>query len=134
MSKELRKKLIFVVALIVIVAGYALWTSHGKAGNVWYAVYLNNNQVYFGHFAGIKDDVMTLKDVHFAEEVTVPAQTATSKTFAVEQPAQKSFKITVRGNDEMLTSDHTLYINRSTLLYWEKLNANAGVVKVIEGK
>lgn len=139
MSSELRKKLIFIVVVLVILAVVALFgsrgnmSSWGKADNAWYAVYLNNNQVYFGHIAGVKDDVITLKDVRYAEQVTVPAQIAKSKNFAVEQPAQQSFKITSRGSDATLASDHTLYINRSTVLYWEKLSADAGVVKMIEG-
>jgi hypothetical protein len=132
---------VFMVLVLVILAGTALWGSKGdmsswgkKADGAWYAVYLNNNQVYFGHIAKIDDGTIVLRDVHFAEEVNIPAQVSKGDKFAIEQPAQKTFKLTARGGDTMLTSDHTIYLNRTSVAYWEKFNADAGVVKMLEEK
>lgn len=139
MSSELRKKLIFVVVVMVVLAAGALWgskdgsASWGKKNQEWVAVYLNNNQVYFGHIVSTRGDTLVLKDVHFAEQVNIPAEKSTSKNFAVEQPARQTFRLTQRGDDSVLTSDHTLYVNRTNVLYWEKLDKSSEIVKMLEG-
>ncbi|MFA5997423.1 MAG: hypothetical protein WC791_02930 [Candidatus Paceibacterota bacterium] len=139
MSSEMRKKIIFIVVIMVLLAGTMLWGSKGdmsawgKADNSWYVVYLNNNQVYFGHIAKIDDGVLTLKDAHYAEQVEVPAQVSTSKNFAIEQAPQKTFKLTAKGSDTMLTSDHTIYLNRTSVSSWEKLSPEAEVAKMLAG-
>lgn len=134
----MRKKLIF-ICIVALVAGVVVLLdprnsgfSWGKRDTSWYAVYLTNNQVYFGHIASIKDDVLVLEDAYFAEAYQEPAQVAKGKTFAIEQPAKQAFRVTQRGNEKMLSSDHKLFINRSSVLYWEKFSPNAGIVKLIE--
>lgn len=143
-TNNMRKKLIFVVVVVLIVAAGSLWNAKKpyflsnvtcQSSNVncpWYAVYLTNNQVYFGHIASLKDDTLALENVHFAEAYQEPAQVVKGKTFAIEQPAKQTFRVTQKGNDRMLSSDHKLFINRTSVLYWEKFSPDAEVVKLLE--
>lgn len=143
---NMRKNLIFIgVVALLIVAG-SLWNdekfhflSNVKCqwSNVdcpWYAVYLTNNQVYFGHIASKNNDTILLEDVHFAEAYQEPAVVAKSEKFALTQAPKQTFRISQRGNEKMLASDHKLFINRPAVLYWEKFSPNAEVVKLLEEK
>lgn len=124
-----------VVAVVLLVG--ALWNSNNsfawrKKDTSWYAVYLTNNQVYFGHIASIKDDAIALEDVHFAEAYQEPAQVVKGQHFALQAVPRQTFRVTERGNEAMLSSDHKLFINRTSVLYWEKFSPNADIVKLLE--
>lgn len=98
----------------------------------WYAVYLTNNQVYFGHIASIRKDEIVLENVHFAEAYQEQAPVAKSEKFVLTQVPKQTFRISQRGNEKMLSSDHKLFINRISVLYWEKFSPDAEVVKLLE--
>lgn len=134
----MRKYIFFVIVVVLAVLG-GMWG--GSKSNLfswenknipWYAVYLTNNQVYFGHIVSIKKDLVILKDVHFAESYQEPAQISTSGNFALEQTPKQTFRIVQRGNEKMLSSDGKLFINRTSVLYWEKFSSDAEVVKLLE--
>ncbi len=129
-----------VVVLCIIVVPHSTWwkskvnSQWSSVGNAWYAVYLSNNQVYFGHIVSVTDSTITLSDTHFIEVSQEPVLKATSKNFAIEQAPKQTFRLIKRGDEKTLTSDHTLYIDRSAVLYWEKLTADSEVVKLIKAK
>lgn len=134
----MRKNLIFIGVVAVVLCVGTLWNSKntlsswGKRDTSWYAVYLTNNQVYFGHIASIKDDTIVLENVHFAEAYQEQVPVATSTKFALTQAPKQTFRISQRGNDKMLSSDHKLFVNRTSVLYWEKFSPEAEVVKLLE--
>ncbi|MBI3634021.1 MAG: hypothetical protein HY228_00160 [Candidatus Yonathbacteria bacterium] len=132
------KKIIF-IAIIAVILGVGTvlsskgdFSSWGKRDSSWYAVYLINNQVYFGHISSVREDKIILKDVHFAEAYQDPMQVSTSKNFALQQAPKQSMRMVRRGDDKVLSSDHTFFVNRIAVLYWEKLSSESEVVKLLE--
>lgn len=102
-----------------------------NASSDWYAVHLNNNQVYFGHIVSIDANTLVLKDTYFAEVYDEPTAKATSKSFSVEQAPKQTLRMVKRGDTSALLTDHTLFINRSAVVYWEKLTNGSEVVRNI---
>ncbi len=133
----MRKKIIFISVVAGILVLGALWNSKdkivslGKKDIAWYAVHLGNNQIYFGHIASVTDSTVTLADTYFLESYQEPAPKALSKNFALEQTPQQSVRLVRRGDEKVLSSDHTLFINRAAVLYWEKLMPESEVVKLL---
>lgn len=140
----MRKKIIFIAIVAAILGAVMLWSPKNSSSlsvvkcqlsNVdcpWYAVYLGNNQVYFGHIASVTDSTITLADAYFLEVYQEPAPKASSENFALEQPPQQAFRLIRRGDEKILSSDHTLFINRTAVLYWEKLTSESEVAKLIK--
>lgn len=134
----MRKKILIGILAVVIIGGF-LWCAKNPASlpwhknASWYAVYLNNNQVYFGHITKMERGTIVLEDVRFAEASEEPAvQRSTSKSFALEQVQEPKITLVRRGDEKLLASDHTLFVNRTSVLYWEKLSPEAEVVKIIK--
>ena len=137
----MRKKTISISITIVVffalMAGLAFFSFKDHfvlptAKKSWYAVYLSNNQAYFGHISKINDSEMVLDDVFSLQAFDEPAEQSTSEHFSLTPAAKQTFKLVKRGTDTTVTSDHSLTINRSNILYWEKLTSEAQVVKLIE--
>lgn len=137
-NKKIYSTFVFILAVVVIFVTAAFtrafldnaWKEHTQP--TWYAVHLNNNEVYFGHIASLKQDTITLRDVYFLEAYQEPVERSTSNSFALEQAPRQGFRMVERGSEGALLSDHTLYINREMVLYFEKLDPAAQVVKLIE--
>lgn len=135
---NMRRNIIFIGVVVAVLAAGMLWdsknpmSSWGKKDTSWYAVYLTNNQVYFGHISSIRRDEIVLENVHFAEAYQEQVPVATSAKFALTTAPKQTFRISQRGNEKMLSSDHKLFINRTSVLYWEKFSPDAEVVKLLE--
>jgi len=90
----------------------------------WYAVHLNNGQVYFGQIKSVTPETITLKEAYFLE---------------ASQTQQQIYSLIKRSKrDTLMPTDDVLFINRAVVLFWEKLTPDSGVVKGIlkaeEGK
>ena len=126
-----------VVAAIVIDAAVTPDTKQRAWKNAspsWYAVHLANGQTYYGHLQAITDTTLALADAHYFEvyETNTESQTATSTSFEMKSSPQTVYNLVQQGSDQNMATDHMLFFNRAAVLYWEKLDANAGVVKNIE--
>lgn len=136
----MRKENIFIVVIGLLILGVILFFTNGNihrtsgAGEAWYAVNLNNNQVFFGHITDVNDSTITLTDARFIEIYQEPAPIATSKNFVVEQAPKQTFRVVRRGDDNIFSSDHKLFINREAVLFWEKLTPESEIMKLIEGE
>ena len=142
-----KKKLIWFIIIVALVVISQLSIVKGKlcswssvkcqlsdVNNDWYAVTLTNNQIYFGHILTMNDEVIKLSDVHFLEIYSEPSEKSTSANFALEtqlSTPKQVYKLNKKGGDKIATTDHTLSINRSSVLFWEKLSSEAEVVKQI---
>lgn len=83
----------------------------------WYAVSLNNGQVYFGQLKSVTPETIILKETYFLQ--TLPDQ-------------QQIYNLVKRSSrDTLMLSDDVLFINRSVVLFWEKLKPDSEVVKGI---
>ncbi|MFZ2303827.1 MAG: hypothetical protein WAV98_03520 [Minisyncoccia bacterium] len=130
--------LTFVVTLIVIISGSFFFVKGGLSSigvgkaTSWYAVHLNNGQVYFGHIARISDDTITISDTRYLETFEAgDSAVSESKNFAIQQAPKQIYSLVRRGDEKSLATDHTLHINRSAVLFWEKLSADSDIVSSI---
>lgn len=127
------------IVLVALIAGGAFFLKkdnlpivRSEKGTSWYAVHLNNGQVYFGHMVALSADTIALSETYFLEAYQ-EADTALSqsKNFAVTQTPKQIYRLVSRGGEKTLATDHTLYINRAAVLFWEKLTAESDVVSLI---
>ena len=90
------------------------------------AVFLNNNQVYFGKIAnGMDEQFVQLKDIYYLQ-VQQTLQPATSKT----TPATNISLVKLGG--ELHGPTDTMYINRDQILLIEDLRTDSNLVKAID--
>lgn len=136
----MKKKIIFtfLIALAVIICGSLLFLRGGFASIVggksssWYAVHLSNGQVYFGHISRITPSTITINDTRYLEAYqTASDAISQSENFSIQQSPKQIFSLVRRGDEKSLATDHTLYINRSAVLFWEKLSKDSDIVNSI---
>lgn len=92
--------------------------SEGK----WQAVFLNNNQVYFGHLKQMENGYLVLTNVFYLQAVQPLQQGA-----QVPPPQLQLVKL---GNELHGPTDQ-MYIPQSNLLFWETMKDDSQVVKAI---
>lgn len=136
----MRLKIIFtfLIALAVIIGGSFFLIKGGlpsigagKSSSL-YAVHLNNGQVYFGHLVRVSSDTITMSDTRYLETFVAGASAVSeSKNFAVEQSPRQIYSLVRRGDEKSLATDHVLHINRTAVLFWEKLSADSEIVTSI---
>lgn len=99
----------------------------------WYAIHLTDNQVYFGHLT-VKPDIIKLADVFFLEIIQSNnnEQALQGNNFQIQPSSEKKINLLQWGSGSLSSTDHILFINRSAVLYWEKLSPDSEVVKKIE--
>lgn len=136
----MRPKFIFIfIVLAAVVAGGVFF--FGKDGlktdrfnkqASWYAVHLNNGQVYFGHIGALSADTIELADTHFLEAYQESdANASQSENFAITQAPKQVYRLVERGDEKTLATNHTLFINRPSVLFWEKLTPESEIVDLI---
>lgn len=99
----------------------------------FYAVHLSNGQVYFGHLSRVSTNTITMSDTRYLETYQAGNNAVSqSENFAVEQAPKQIYSLVRRGDEKSLATDHTLYINRASVLFWEKLSADSDIVNSIK--
>lgn len=134
----MRTKIILILIVVIALgaSGFFLvknkFSSLRSSGGAFYAVHLSNGQVYFGHLVSVSPDTLVLSDTHFLELYEQKGGTvASSDNFALQEAPKQVYQMLTRGADKTLTTDHTLYINRNAVLFWEKLAPESEVVTTI---
>lgn len=114
----------WIVALIILVAGWWLWSTVA-AYMSWRAIFLNNNQVYFGHFWDLPfASAITLHNVYYLE-IAQPAQQLTG------QDQSQQLKLVRLGN-EIHGPTNEMTIPMAQVLFWETLRPDSAVVAAIK--
>jgi hypothetical protein len=109
------RRLVYVIAAILALWIFVTFAVHA---NSWKAVFLDNNQVYFGKFVNIPfSSNIKLKSVHYLKS------TATSTDFIVA-----SIKEDVHQPKDWMA------ISRKHVLLYEELDGNSSLVKAIEAR
>lgn len=117
-----------IVILIIVLLG-VLWflgknlgyIGSGKGGSGYQAVFLSNNQVYFGKVANSTGRYATLTDIFYLQV----AQNL--------QPSQPSDQVNlVKLGEELHGPIDEMQINRDHILFIEDLKNSSQVVKAIE--
>ena len=83
--------------------------------NAYQAVFLANDQIYFGHLKNISSDYLILSDVYYAK--------------VNENGVGQLVKL---GAGEPHKPKDKMIINQDQVLFWENLNSDSPVVKTIQ--
>lgn len=118
--------LVFLLLAVLVLCGATfvfqrVWQQYQRAQH-YQAVFLNNDQVYYGHLRNWYGKQAVLTDVYYAQA----AGETNSKD--VKQPQFVLVKLT----DHATAPMDALYINRDHILYVEDLASNSQVVQIIE--
>lgn len=87
------------------------------------ALFLTNNQTYFGKIKSINNDSVTLTNIYYLKSQT--AQTGTQSTAATPQSTL------VKLSNEVYGPEDSMHVTRSQLLHWENLKSDSQVMKMI---
>jgi hypothetical protein len=126
--------IIVLIALGVILKNpiTKLWPKLPFNQPVYYSVQLNNSQVYFGHIKSINNETIVLTDVFYFESYESPASTSVGNGLQIQSEPQKIYNFTKRGAVSPMLTDDVMFINRSSVLFWEKLSPNSDLAKWID--
>lgn len=106
-----------------------------SGGNNWYAITLNDGKIYFGHIKDIDDNSIKLSDVYYLEEYQAEQASALgNENFQIQNTPEKKYALVKRGSERIDATDNTMFINRSNVLFWEKLLSDSEIVSKIREK
>jgi len=137
MGEKKSLMLLIVVVVVVAVAGFLVFkmpvTSTGGATTMspssdgYQAVFLVNNQVYFGKLAGQNSQFPVLKDIYYLQ-VNQPVQPLVKGQAVPSNPEINLVKL----GGELHGPTDEMRINRDQVLLIEDLRADSNLVKAIE--
>jgi hypothetical protein len=119
--------------VVILVAAAGIWKGLQWFGVVssgdfpavsksdWQAVFLTNNQVYFGHLAKYNRDYITLSNIYYLR-VGEPLQQGSPP-----QPALNLVKL----GGELHGPEDTMYIPKDRIMFWENMKKDSQVVQAI---
>lgn len=90
--------------------------------DIYQAVFLTNDQIYFGHLKDVESDYPVLEDVYYVQ---------VSETSAGGQAAKSIGRLVKLGESEPHRPTNRMVINKDQILFWEDLNADSPVVQTI---
>lgn len=115
---------ILIIFILVLAISWSIF-SFIQNQKTWRAVFLTNNQVYFGHFSYIPFlPTITLKDIYYLQ-VSQPIQPQTP------EQVQPEIKI-VKFGKEIHGPKDKMVIPKSQILFWEDLRDDSPVAKAIQ--
>lgn len=110
--------------LLLFVAGGTAWFAR-RGDGPWRAIFLTNNQVYFGHFLWTPfTSTVTLKEIYYLQ-VSQPLQQGDAEN---KQPAMKIVKF---GNEIHGPTDKMVILKKQ-ILFWEDLREDSVVAQKIK--
>lgn len=123
----LKSKLVWLVLLVVVLG--VVWKmdlvpSLTGTGNKYQAVFLSNNQVYFGRLSGLGTSFPVLKEIYYLQV----SQVLQPKT--PNQPQQQINLVKLGG--ELHGPEDAMKINREHILFVEDLKMDSQVVNAIK--
>lgn len=92
-------------------------------GDAWQAVFLTNNQVYFGKLSDTKGDYIELTQVFYlqSDQSLNDKQKDTSNLNLIKLGAE------IHGPED------AMYIAKKQIIFWENLKSDSKIVKIISG-
>jgi hypothetical protein len=124
-NENFAKRLVFLLAIIVLVSVFYLMFNDKKENNLssdWYYVKLSNNEVYYGKITDTKSDPIVIKDVYYNYDQLNNNETKTGET--------GNLRLVKRGK-ETHGPEGTMNIVRSQVLIMEPLGQDSKVLKAI---
>jgi hypothetical protein len=89
----------------------------------WQSVFLNNGQVYFGHLRKAQNDYVEIKNVYYlraAQTLQPPASITPAPSFEL-----------VKLGGELHGPEDAIYLEKSSVLFWENMRGDSQVVQAI---
>ncbi len=118
------KKILIIVLIIVVFAGIGFfgYKYYLESKNSPYreAVFLDNGQVYFGRIERIDQQFMKLSDVYYL------------KTDDLQSSDPEKKIVLVKMGSELHGPEDAMYINRSQVLFYQKIQDASKINKAIE--
>ena len=130
-TKKRSKKWVWIIILIVIVGLAILWQT-GQLGvgaqissDAYQAVFLTNNQVYFGKLDNLNSQYPVLRDVFYLQ-ITQDLQPRPENA----QPITNINLVKLGG--EIHGPEDVMYLNRDQIMFYEDLQDDSQVTQAIE--
>lgn len=137
-SIVVKLSLVFLVIILLVfglflVSKYTSWNVFGlnsseKTSDKWDAVFLTNGQVYFGHIVKQTRDNIEMENIYYLQVTRQLQPTPNSQTNNQEQQQLSLVKL----GDELHGPTDYMNINRSQVLFTEKLKDDSKVVDAIK--
>lgn len=103
----------------------------------WQAVFLSNDQVYFGHLSQYGINYWRLDNAHYIKVTKVPVAPAVpqdpkAKTNPQDQQPQfENHTSLVKLSDDMHEPENTLYIPKENILFWQDLQNSSSIAQTL---
>ncbi|MFH1667690.1 MAG: hypothetical protein ABH884_01530 [Candidatus Komeilibacteria bacterium] len=122
--------LVIILILVILVASYLV----GKIGNNgtsdqylisdgWQAVFLNNQQTYFGKIGAINDEVIILESVYYLQD---------QKDLQVGPQPKEGELALVKLGSEVHGPNNQMIIPKTSIAFIENLKETSAIVRAIE--
>lgn len=111
--------------LVYVTQGFGIWANAGTDLNKdgYQAVFMDNNQVYFGKITKMDKDQVILEDIYYLQVQQVQPKP--------EEEAQGKLTLVKLGN-EIHGPDDQMVINAEHMMFWENLRDEGKVVQAIK--
>lgn len=131
-----KKPFVFLIGLLLIaIVALGSWSllnnrnSTGIEKDSYQAVFLTNNQVYFGKLTNATGDYLTMTDIFYLQvQQTVQSSKADTTT---DTSGSDNVKLIKLGNELHGPKDR-MQISAKQVLFWENLKADGKVAKAID--
>lgn len=119
--------LLLIIALIAGMQWYKQRNDLRIDSTKYQAIFLDNDQVFFGKLQGTEGDYWTLKDAYYVQ--------GQSQNTAEQQPAdqQESTQL-LKVSDTVYGPDDTMSIQSDKVLFWQNLKSDSKVSKAIDSQ
>lgn len=124
----MHKKIGIAIATLIIIGGSVWWycrTERGYDPERYSAVFLTNDQVYFGHIQSLREDTLILSDVYYLK---AKADVIDPKAENTEATAKLSL---IKLGDELHGPENQITINREHVLFYETMKDDSVIRKAI---
>lgn len=127
LENGIKSVMFWVVGFLALWAAFALFGLNqsasfpGVPGGVWQAVFLSNNQVYFGKLQNDGPNYVTLTDVYYLRQASDLDQS---------QSSASNLNLIKLGG-EVHGPEDTIYLPKASILFWENMKDTSRVVQTI---
>lgn len=122
--------------LVILVLAVGLWSYMSNRANAigavesnhYQAVFLTNNQVYFGKIKSISGSTVKLTNIYYLQA----SQTTPQNSNNPQQSQNNQNLSLVKLGSELHGPEDVMYVDRKQVLFWENLKDDGKVVQAIK--
>lgn len=115
-----------IAGIVVLAIFYKNRKSSDQKASPYSAVFLSNGQVYFGKISNVKNNYLTLSNIYYIQSPTSGQSQNQNNT------TSGNVSLVKLGNELHGPTDE-MFINSSSILFYENLRTDSKVVQSIEG-